>query len=102
MFITVNKFMIIAVYINNILIFRDNNKNIKKIQDLLTRWFKMTDLDEISYYLDMKIDIDNSKTSIYQTNYLINVLNHFRFNNCKSCKILINLDTINHIKLFMK
>ena len=31
MFITINKFMIIVIYINDILIFRDNNKNMKKI-----------------------------------------------------------------------
>ena len=58
----------------------------------------MTDLDKMFHYLDMKIDIDNSKTSIYQTNYLTNVLNHFRFNNCKSCKISINSDIVNYIK----
>ena len=62
----------------------------------------MTDLNKISYYLDMKIDISDDKTSIYQTNYLINVLNHFRFNNCKSCKISIDSDTVNHIKVFIK
>ena len=94
--------MIIAVYINNILIFEDNNKNIKKIQDLLARWFKMTDLDKMSHYLDMEIDIDDSKTSIYQINYLTNVLNYFEFNNCKSCKISMNLDTVNHVKLFIE
>ena len=37
MFITVDKFMIIAIYVNDVLIFKDNNKNIKKIQDLLAR-----------------------------------------------------------------
>ena len=60
----------------------------------------MTDLDKISHYLDMKIDISDSKTSICQTNYLTNVLNHFKFNDYKSCKILINLNTVNHVKLF--
>ena len=35
-FITIDKFMIIAVYVNDILIFRNNDKNIKKIQDLLS------------------------------------------------------------------
>ena len=60
----------------------------------------MTDLDEMSHYLDMKIDIDDSKTSIHQTNYLTNVLNYFKFNNCKSCKISINSDIVNHVKLF--
>ena len=60
----------------------------------------MTDLDEISYYLDIEIDISDDKTSIYQTNYLANVLNHFRFNDYKSCKISMNSDTVNHIILF--
>ena len=92
--------MIIVIYIDDILIFEGNNKNIKKIQDLLTRQFKMTDLDEMSHYLDMEIDIDDGKTSIYQTNYLTNVLNYFRFNNCKSCKISMNSDTVNHIESF--
>ena len=54
----------------------------------------------MSHYLDMKIDINNSKTSIYQINYLTNVLNCFKFNNCKSCKILINSSTVNYVKSF--
>ena len=94
--------MIITVYVNDILIFINNNKNIKKIQDSLTRQFKMTNLDKMFHYLDMKIDISDSKTSIYQTNYLTNVLNHFRFNNCKSCKISMNSDTVNHVKSFIE
>ena len=57
--------MIIVIYINDILIFKDNNKNMKKIEDLLTKQFKITDLNKMSYYLDMEIDISNSKTSIY-------------------------------------
>ena len=56
----------------------------------------------MSYYLDMKIDISNSKTSIYQTNYLINVLNCSRFNDCKSCKISMNLNTVNYIEMSTK
>ena len=83
MFISVDKFMIIIIYINDILIFRDNNKNIKKIQDSLFNWFKIINLEKILYYLNMKIDIDNNKTSIYQINYLKNVLKYFRFNDIK-------------------
>ena len=98
MFIAVDKFMIIVIYVDDILIFEDNDKNMKKIQDLLFNQFKMTDLEEMSHYLDMKIDIDDNKTSIHQTNYLTNVLNCFRFNNCKSCKISMNSNTVNHIK----
>ena len=94
--------MIIAIYVNDILIFRDNNKNMKKIQDSLFNQFKIINLKEMLYYLDMEIDIDDSKTSIHQTNYLINVLNHFRFNNCKSCKISMNSDIVNHIKTSTK
>ena len=102
MFIMVDKSMIIVIYINDILIFRGNNKDMKKIQDSLTRQFKMTDLDKMSHYLGMEIDISDGKTSICQTNYLMNVLNCFRFNNCKSCKISMNSGTVNHVKPFMK
>ena len=94
--------MIIAVYVDDILIFKDNDKNMKKIQDLLTRWFKITELDKMSHYLNMEIDIDDDKTSIYQTNYLMNVLNYFKFYNCKSCKISMNSDTVNYVELFIK
>ena len=62
----------------------------------------MTDLDEMSYYLDMKININDNKTSIHQTNYLINVFNYFKFNNYKSCKISINSNIVNHIKTSTK
>ena len=65
MFIAINKFMIITIYVDDILIFKDNDKNIKKIQDSLSNWFKMTDLEKMSHYLDMEINIDNNKTSIH-------------------------------------
>ena len=32
----------------------------------------------------------------------MNILNCFRFNNCKSCKISMNSDTVNHIKTSTK
>ena len=62
----------------------------------------MTNLDKMSYYLDMEINIDDNKTSIHQTNYLTNILNYFKFNNYKSCKISMNLDTVNYIKTSTK
>ena len=46
--------------------------------------------------------MNDDKTSICQTNYLINILNHFKFNNCKLCKISMNSDTVNHVKLYIE
>lgn len=90
--------MIIVVYINNILIFDDNKKNMKEVQNLLAKCFKMTDLDKISHYLDMKINMCDDKTTICQTVYLTNVIKDFEFDNCKSCKISMSSDTVNHVK----
>ena len=65
-----NHDMTIAIYIDDILIFRNNNKKIKRVQDSLAKRFKMTDLSKISHYLRMKIDIEKERTTIHQTTYL--------------------------------
>ena len=64
-FVSVSYNMIITIYGDDIWIFRNNNKKMKRVQDSLTKRFKMTDLNKISYYLDMKIDIEKERTTIY-------------------------------------
>ena len=58
----------------------------------------MTNLNEVSYYLGMKIDIKKERTTIHQITYLQKTLKKFSFNNCKSCKILMNSETVSHMK----
>ena len=42
----------------------------------------MTDLGEISHYLDMEVDVINDSISIHQTTYIKKILNHFKMSNC--------------------
>ena len=90
--------MIITVYINNILIFDKNEKVMKGVQNLLIKHFKMTDLKAVSHYLSIEIDIGKEKTTIQQSIYLSKVLKCFDYEDCKSCKILMNSGAASHIK----
>ena len=98
-FITVNKSMIIAVYVDDILIFNENEKVMKGMQDSLIKHFKMTDLEAVSHYLSMEVDVGEEKTTIWQSIYLSKVLKHFDCKDCKSCKISMNSGAASHIKL---
>ena len=69
---------------------------------MLAKKFKMTDLNEISHYLNMEIEVDKEKTTIHQTVYLHKTLNIFDLKNCKSCKISMNSDTANNIMSSME
>ena len=57
--------MTITIYIDDILIFKNNDKKMKRVQDSLAKRFKMTDLDKISHYLEMEIDIEKERTTIH-------------------------------------
>ena len=50
--------LILKVYINNLLIIGSIQKEIDKIKRILTRKFKMNDLDLVNWYLDFKISYD--------------------------------------------
>ena len=42
----------------------------------------MTDLDEISHYLNMEVDVTENSIFIHQTTYIKKILNHFEMSNC--------------------
>ena len=98
-FIAVDKSMIIAVYINNILIFGGNEKAMKGVQDSLAKCFKMTDLGAVSHYLGMEVDVGEEKTTIRQSVYLSKVLKRFGCEDCKPCKIPMDPGAASHTEL---
>ena len=97
-FISVDHDMTIVIYINDILIFRNNDKKMKRVQDSLAKRFKMTNLGEVSHYLGMEIDIGKERTTIRQTTYLRKTLEKFGFNSCKPCKIPMDPGTVSHVE----
>ena len=47
--------MFIAVYVDDLLIFRPNIKDIQQIKNLLSTRFSMSNLSPVAYYLGMKV-----------------------------------------------
>ena len=63
---------------DDLLFFGSDEFCLTDIQDQLSPWFKMIDLKEISYYLDMEIDVEIRKQiSLRQTIYLKKILERF-------------------------
>ena len=58
----------------------------------------MTDLEAVSHYLSIEVDIGEEKTTIQQSIYLSKVLKHFDCEDCKLCKILMNSGAVSHTK----
>lgn len=71
MFLSEDKQLFIAQYVDDLLLFGADIPFLKLIQKLLSDRFKMTDLGEVSHNFGIKIDIDIGKVIILrQTTYL--------------------------------
>ena len=64
-FISKDQSIFIAVYVDDLLLFGSDTMRLDKIQHQFFSWFKMTNLDEISHYLDMEIDVTDDSIFIY-------------------------------------
>ena len=47
------------------------------MQDQLRACFKITDLEEISHYLGMEVEVDTERISLRQTTYIKKILQRF-------------------------
>lgn len=85
----VRKDMIIAIYVDDLLICGSALKLMEKVQQHLRDRFKMTDLGVTSHYLGMEVNYEPSKgiLSIHQSTYIRKILVKFRFNDGKTAPI---------------
>lgn len=76
--------VIVAVYVDDLLIFSNNRASKERIKKALTTAFKMTDNGEARYILGMHIERDRKKgiISIDQHKYIGEVLERFRMADC--------------------
>ena len=81
-----------TVYVNDLLICDEFMKLINNVLKHLQTEFKMTDLDEVMNYLDMKIDVAADKIIVCQCDYIQTVLKWFDMNECKPASILMQLN----------
>jgi hypothetical protein len=64
--------MFITVYVDDLLIFRPNTKDIQQVKDMLSARFCMSDLGPVAYYLGMKVTQDRQarRIQLHQQSYL--------------------------------
>lgn len=81
-----NRIFIVAVYVDDIIIFSNNNEMEKKLTKVLFEEFKMKDMGEISSVLGIRITRDRKSgtISLDQTNYIQDLLSRFNMSNCNS------------------
>jgi hypothetical protein len=81
--------IIMAVYVDDLLLIGQDMSEISKLKQRLSERFDMTDLGPCSYYLGMSIRRDRRKRAIYvsQEAYIDKVLESFDMTQCHSMKI---------------
>ena len=85
--LTVN--IIIAAYVNDLLICDSFINLIDYVLKHLQSEFEMTDLGEVANYLGMKIDVTADSITVCQHKYILSVLEHFHMNKCKLAVVLM-------------
>lgn len=64
------------MYVNDILVVRENQEEIDKLKRILTTWFKMTDLRAVTHFLGLYIvrNLEAGTTSLTQETYTSKIL----------------------------
>ena len=62
---SLDKFIIMWLYVDDILIVGNNKEYVKEIKGWLSSNFEMKDMDEVTYILGVKISRDRSKKLLF-------------------------------------
>ena len=83
-----NDMIIVAIYVDDLIIASNNSNLMKQTKLLLTSNFKMTDLGKLKYCLGWEIimDPESQILGISQTKYIKEVLSRFGMEESKPCK----------------
>jgi transcriptional regulator of heat shock response len=87
----------LIMYVNDLLLFDSNLNDLQNIQNQLKQRFKMTNLKQLSHYLEMKITITFDKLIFTQSIYLKKMLNQFEMKNSRSVSIFRKSEMINSL-----
>ncbi len=83
-----DKFVLLLLYVDDILITGNNERQVKILTDLLKQKFRMTELGEVRKFLGLQIerDIVNKTLTIHQTKYIENILKWFEMSDCHAVR----------------
>uniref|UniRef100_A0A8R7JZD3 Retrovirus-related Pol polyprotein from transposon TNT 1-94 n=1 Tax=Triticum urartu TaxID=4572 RepID=A0A8R7JZD3_TRIUA len=86
-----NKFVLLSLYVDDILIASNDKSTLMEVKTWLSSKFDMKDMGEASYVLGVEIRRDRRKRmlGLSQKAYLNNVLQRFSMENCKPVRVPI-------------
>jgi hypothetical protein len=87
----------LTMYVDDLLLFGPNLNDLQDIQNQLKQRFKMTNLRQLSHYLEMKITIIFDKLVLTQSIYLKKILKQFEMNEFKPVSISMKSEMINSL-----
>jgi hypothetical protein len=89
----------LAMYVDDLLLFDLNLNHLRDIQNQLKQHIKMTNLRQLSHYLDMKIIINSDRDQLVLTQsiYLKKILKQFEMNEFKLVSISMKSEMINSL-----
>jgi len=86
----VNDVLIVSLYIDNLLLTKNNTRLVHEFKTEKMKVFEMTDLGLMSFFLEMKIKQIEYKIFICQKKYVKKILKKFKFEKCKETSSLVN------------
>lgn len=76
--------LIVAIYVDDLLLFSNSDQNLKFIKDSLHQRFKMKELGPVEHCLGMRINQYSNGVSIDQEHYIEQILERFGLSDCNS------------------
>src|SRR5438034_659331 len=83
-FINHNIDIIIAVYMNDLLLVESTAESLQNLKDKLKNQFKMTNMNLAEDYLDIEISQQSEKITLIQSVFILEILEYFEMKNSKS------------------
>ena len=88
-FINHNTGIIIAVYVNDLLLVESTAESFQNLKNKLKNQFKMINMNFAEDYLDIEIFQQSEKIMFIQSVFILEILEHFEMKNSKLISILM-------------
>ena len=86
--------VVIGIYVDNILITEEDDKEINKVAELLKGRFEMKDLGDAQNILGIQIQQKGNKLSIDQSTYAVQIVKEFLYKGLKMFATLMATNTV--------
>jgi Reverse transcriptase (RNA-dependent DNA polymerase) len=84
---------LVLVYVNDIIVTGNNTDSVHDCIDQLSSQFAICDLDNLHYFLEIKVHPTDASLRLTQTKYLCDLLKRTNMLNCKPCLTPMASDT---------